>query len=212
MDYSVTEQIQFQALADWTQKTLNSGIQLVTSSPTEKEVKCSGTNNPTPLFESVEHKSSPVEGGSYCSEGAEEEVQGEVRKSNCDYALAQRRKKKTRTVFSRNQVFQLETMFDVKRYLSSAERANLAHSLRLTETQVKIWFQNRRNKWKRQLVADLDVNGVGQTPSTFLTNSSTRMTGLLYSREGVTWPSGRPLSIVIENIGVDARGCANDEK
>ncbi|NXV42447.1 HMX1 protein, partial [Uria aalge] len=67
------------------------------------------------------------------------------------------RKKKTRTVFSRSQVFQLESTFDVKRYLSSSERAGLAASLHLTETQVKIWFQNRRNKWKRQLAADLEA-------------------------------------------------------
>ncbi|CAM9327204.1 unnamed protein product, partial [Lampetra planeri] len=67
------------------------------------------------------------------------------------------RKKKTRTVFSRSQVFQLESTFDMKRYLSSSERAGLAASLHLTETQVKIWFQNRRNKWKRQLAADLEA-------------------------------------------------------
>ncbi|XP_034396589.1 homeobox protein HMX1 [Cyclopterus lumpus] len=67
------------------------------------------------------------------------------------------RKKKTRTVFSRSQVFQLESTFDLKRYLSSSERAGLAVSLHLTETQVKIWFQNRRNKWKRQLAADLEA-------------------------------------------------------
>ena len=46
------------------------------------------------------------------------------------------RKKKTRTVFSRAQVLQLESTFDAKRYLSSAERSNLATALRLTETQV----------------------------------------------------------------------------
>ncbi|KAH7693824.1 MLS-2 protein, partial [Aphelenchoides avenae] len=60
------------------------------------------------------------------------------------------RKKKTRTVFTRQQVSQLEMTFELKRYLSSAERSQLATTLKLTETQVKIWFQNRRNKWKRQ--------------------------------------------------------------
>jgi len=46
------------------------------------------------------------------------------------------RKKKTRTVFSRAQILQLESTFDAKRYLSSAERSSLATALRLTETQV----------------------------------------------------------------------------
>ncbi|XP_071664630.1 uncharacterized protein [Patagioenas fasciata] len=44
-------------------------------------------------------------------------------------------RKKTRTIFSKSQVFQLESTFDVKRYLSSAERAGLAAALHLTETQ-----------------------------------------------------------------------------
>ncbi|XP_077355380.1 homeobox protein HMX2-like [Festucalex cinctus] len=72
-------------------------------------------------------------------------------------------KKKTRTIFSKRQIFQLEAAFDAKRYLSSSERAGLAGALQLSETQVKIWFQNRRNKLKRQLLADEDgraVNGV----------------------------------------------------
>ena len=72
------------------------------------------------------------------------------------------RKKKTRTVFSRSQVFQLESTFEMKRYLSSSERAGLASSLNLTEIQIKIWFQNRRNKWKRQLAAELEAVNMAQ--------------------------------------------------
>ncbi|KAK7901238.1 hypothetical protein WMY93_018007 [Mugilogobius chulae] len=78
----------------------------------------------------------------------------EERQSDSDKQGA---KKKTRTVFSRSQVYQLESTFDMKRYLSSSERACLASSLQLTETQVKTWFQNRRNKWKRQLSAELEA-------------------------------------------------------
>ena len=65
--------------------------------------------------------------------GANSESRSEV--SNLS-SFSEPRKKKTRTVFSRSQIFQLESTFDMKRYLSSSERANLAASLHLTETQV----------------------------------------------------------------------------
>ncbi|XP_050829223.1 homeobox protein Nkx-3.2 [Serinus canaria] len=66
------------------------------------------------------------------------------------------RKKRSRAAFSHAQVFELERRFNHQRYLSGPERADLAASLKLTETQVKIWFQNRRYKTKRrQMAADL---------------------------------------------------------
>ncbi|XP_053952551.1 homeobox protein bagpipe [Anastrepha ludens] len=62
------------------------------------------------------------------------------------------RKKRSRAAFSHAQVFELERRFAQQRYLSGPERAEMAKNLRLTETQVKIWFQNRRYKTKRKQI------------------------------------------------------------
>ncbi|XP_013403731.1 homeobox protein slou [Lingula anatina] len=65
--------------------------------------------------------------------------------------------RRARTAFTYEQLVALENKFKTTRYLSVCERLNLALSLNLTETQVKIWFQNRRTKWKKQNPG-LDVN------------------------------------------------------
>ncbi|VDP70136.1 unnamed protein product, partial [Echinostoma caproni] len=58
--------------------------------------------------------------------------------------------RRARTAFTYEQLVTLENKFKTTRYLSVCERLNLALALNLTETQVKIWFQNRRTKWKKQ--------------------------------------------------------------
>ncbi|XP_043836166.1 NK1 transcription factor-related protein 2 [Dromiciops gliroides] len=58
--------------------------------------------------------------------------------------------RRARTAFTYEQLVALENKFRATRYLSVCERLNLALALSLTETQVKIWFQNRRTKWKKQ--------------------------------------------------------------
>ncbi len=62
------------------------------------------------------------------------------------------KKRRPRALFSHGQVFELERRFAVQKYLTAHEREQLAGLLRLTETQVKIWFQNRRYKRKRQQI------------------------------------------------------------
>ncbi|XP_054467700.1 NK2 transcription factor related 7 [Anoplopoma fimbria] len=60
------------------------------------------------------------------------------------------RPRRPRVLFSQAQVSQLETRFRQQRYLSGPEREHLSRLLSLSSTQVKIWFQNRRYKCKRQ--------------------------------------------------------------
>ena len=58
------------------------------------------------------------------------------------------KRKKPRTSFSRLQICELEKRFHKQKYLASTERATLAKNLKMTDAQVKTWFQNRRTKWR----------------------------------------------------------------
>ncbi|KAF7653451.1 hypothetical protein LDENG_00082650 [Lucifuga dentata] len=87
-------------------------------------------------------------------EEEEEEDHGrEAVTSSSDERQLPGTKKRSRAAFSHAQVYELERRFNAQRYLSGPERVSLAGALKLTETQVKIWFQNRRYKTKRRQIA-----------------------------------------------------------
>ena len=58
--------------------------------------------------------------------------------------------KRIRTIFTAEQLERLENEFKHQQYMVGPERVYLASTLQLSEAQVKVWFQNRRIKWRKQ--------------------------------------------------------------
>lgn len=60
--------------------------------------------------------------------------------------------KRIRTIFTPDQLTKLEKEFDQQQYMVGAQRLYLANTLKLSEAQVKVWFQNRRIKWRKDQI------------------------------------------------------------
>lgn len=74
------------------------------------------------------------------------------------------RKKRSRAAFSHSQVFELERRFALQRYLSGPERSELAKSLRLTETQIKVGKHYEKKNYKAKLTFSYTSDLVPKSP------------------------------------------------
>ncbi|XP_042236907.1 homeobox protein Nkx-2.2-like [Homarus americanus] len=104
-------------------------------------------------------------------------------------------KRKPRVLFSQAQVYELERRFKQQRYLSAPEREHLAGLLKLTSTQVKIWFQNRRYKCKRQRQdknLEMSTAAAAAAASMASVTSPRRVAVPVLVRDGKPCPGGYP--------------------
>lgn len=91
----------------------------------------------------------PLSGGHFtCSTTCGHGRTGDVARNSVS-SYSRHKLKRLRTAFSTSQMSILEKTFKTRHYVIGERRKELANLLGLSETQVKVWFQNRRTKYKK---------------------------------------------------------------
>ncbi|CAD7677549.1 unnamed protein product [Nyctereutes procyonoides] len=103
------------------------------------------------------------------------DAKGTIREIVLPKGLDLDRPKRTRTSFTAEQLYRLEMEFQRCQYVVGRERTELARQLNLSETQVKVWFQNRRTKQKKDQSRDLEKRTSSSASEAFATSNILRL-------------------------------------
>ncbi|XP_062987649.1 ventral anterior homeobox 1 [Elgaria multicarinata webbii] len=119
-----------------------------------------GTFSASGVSEDCNKNKSSAADPDYCRRILVRDAKGSIREIILPKGLDLDRPKRTRTSFTAEQLYRLEMEFQRCQYVVGRERTELARQLNLSETQVKVWFQNRRTKQKKDQGKDSELKSV----------------------------------------------------
>ncbi|XP_016353765.1 ventral anterior homeobox 2-like [Sinocyclocheilus anshuiensis] len=144
-------------------------------SPVQSSTDTPGTSASTPTSSSEDgHDKLLGVDPDYCRRILVRDAKGTIREIVLPKGLDLDRPKRTRTSFTAEQLYRLELEFQRCQYVVGRERTELARLLNLSETQVKVWFQNRRTKQKKDQTKDTDKRS-SSTSESFATCNILRL-------------------------------------